>query len=267
MISSHFTFKPLHSGACMAFLLMLIHTCLVLPATAAETPSPPVQPQIVPLPRTSKLLQAGLPVRIVLYGDSISEVGRSPRWFGGATSEANNWGAKLKEWLGQKIPNSRFEVSYFAIGGQNTYEGLGRLDWLAQHRPDLVLVAFGANDCAHHFLEPSATQLALESLVKDIRTRYEADVVVVGTAGDNPLKPFFRHLPETLEAQAKAAKVTGALYVDMRKAALKVTENGKLWDKFYLNEGNCHPSDAGHQVWAENAGAVILSALGPEPRR
>ena len=33
------------------------------------------------------------------------------------------------------------DVAHFAIGGQNAYEGLGRLDWLKPLEPDLVLVA------------------------------------------------------------------------------------------------------------------------------
>jgi len=62
------------------------------------------------------------------------------------------------------------------------------LDWLESFKPDLVLVAFGTNDCCHHFLIPEETQLALTTLATEIRKRYDADVVLVSTGGDNPLK-------------------------------------------------------------------------------
>lgn len=202
-------------------------------------------------------LAAGEPVKLVLYGDSISEVGRSPRWHGGASSPETNWGARLVEKLAAAHPEGQFEIGFFGIGGQNTYEGLGRLDALAAFQPDLVLVAFGANDCSYHFLQPEQTALALTTLVKDIKKRYGADVVVVSTAGDNPHHPFFRHLDETVAAQRAVADETGVPFVDTRRAILEATEGGSRWANYHLNQENCHPNDAGHQVWADATFEVI----------
>ena len=217
--------------------------------------------EVVGLPRTRRLIAERKPVRIVVYGDSISEV--KAGWNGGAKSPEANWAAVLVKLLGDAHAGSAFTLRRFAIGGQNTYEGLGRLDGLKQFSPDLVLVAFGANDCCHHFLEPRETEQALTELVMEIRNRTDADVVVVGTGGDNPRKPFFRHLDETLAAQRQAAARTVSPFVDIRAAILAVTKGGDRWAEFHLATDNCHPNDAGHAVWAEAAATVVARAIDP----
>lgn len=211
------------------------------------------------LPRTRRLLAAGLPVRVVLYGDSISEV--KPGWNGGASAPDRNWGAVLVRHLAREWPRSVFTLGHFAVGGQNSYEGLGRLDQLADFRPDLVLVAFGANDCAHHFLCPDETRLALSSLVAEIPRRFGADVVLVGTGGDNPRQPFFRHLEETLAAQRGVADAASIPFADPRTAIVAATGAGERWADFHFNAGNCHPTDRGHEVWAASAHETIAAAL------
>lgn len=212
------------------------------------------------LPRTRQLIAERQPIRIVLFGDSISEV--KTGWNGGASAPERNWGAVLARRLAEAYPAAAFTAHHFAIGGQNSSEGLGRLDGLESFKPDLVLVAFGANDCAYHFLQPEETRLALTTLATEITKRFRADVVLVGTGGDNPLKPFFLHLEETIEAQRRAAVEADVPFVSMRAATLAATENGKRWAEFHFDTGNCHPTDRGHEVWAAAALAVLKAELG-----
>jgi lysophospholipase L1-like esterase len=211
------------------------------------------------LPRTRQLIAHKKPVRVVLYGDSISEV--KPGWNGGASAPEKNWGAALVKELGEAYPDSAFSLHHFAIGGQNSYEGLGRLDYLEPLKPDLVLVAFGANDCCYHFLVPEETRLALTTLTTEITKRFGADVVLVGTGGDNPVKPFFKHLDETRQAQKEAAAEADVPFVDMRTAILDATDNGKRWAELHVNADNCHPTDKGHEVWAAAAMTVLQRHL------
>jgi lysophospholipase L1-like esterase len=237
-------------GEVRTFLCLL--AALTLTAGEAETAM---------LPRTQQLIAEKKPVRVVIYGDSISEVKQG--WNGGAKTPESNWGAVLVKQLGEAHPGSAFSVQHFAIGGQNSYEGLGRLDGLEAFKPDLVLVAFGANDCCHHYLIPEETKLAQTTLCSEIRKRFSADVVLVGSGGDNPLKPFFKHLDETLAAQAQAAAEAKVPFVDMRAAVLAATEGGKRWAEFHFNADNCHPTNLGHVAWAEAAFAVIQRCLVP----
>jgi lysophospholipase L1-like esterase len=216
------------------------------------------------LERVAQRLTRGQPVSVVAYGDSISEVGRTSHWFGGAASPQCNWAAVLVARLRQRFHRSRFNLAHFGIGGQNAFEGLGRLDWLGTlpalggEAPDLVLLEFGANDCGHHHLPPEATGEAIAALIDGVRARHGADVGVLGLAGDNPLQPRFRHPDETAEAIRRTAQEKGAPYADLRAAILRATEDGRRWSDFHLAPDNCHPNDAGHDVWA---GAVHGSLL------
>ena len=236
--------------------IALLLFCLSLKGTTPQLrpteKTPAVKEEITTtLPRTRHLLAQRKPIRLILYGDSISEVKKG--WNGGAKTPEANWGAVLVKKLQAAYPGSAFSVHHFAIGGQNSYEGLGRLDGLEPFKPDLVLVAFGANDCCHHYLLHEETKLALSTLAAEIQKRFGADVVLVGTGGDNPLKPFFQHLDETLKAQKEAAAEAKVPFVDMRAAILKASDNGQRWAEFHVNAENCHPTDKGHEVWAETA--------------
>jgi lysophospholipase L1-like esterase len=213
------------------------------------------------LPRVQQRIAEQRPIQIVLFGDSISEVGRSPKWNGGASEPVANWGSQLVQLLASEYPHSIFSVAHFAIGGQNTYEGLGRLDALAPFNPDLVLLQFGTNDCCFHYLLPDETKLALTTMATEIRNRFDADVVIMSTGGDNPLKATFRHLDETISAQCQAAAEANVPFLDMRAAILAATEYGRQWSDFHLSADNCHPNDKGHQVWAQAAFAAICEAL------
>jgi lysophospholipase L1-like esterase len=213
------------------------------------------------LSRSQQKLHDKKPLRIVAFGDSISEVGRSSKWHGGASKPENNWAQQLGVLLRGAYPKSKFNVINAGIGGQNSYEGLGRIDALEKMKPDLVLIEFGTNDCVFHFLEPEQTRLALSTLAKDIHLRFGADVVLMGTAGDNPLEPFFQHRDETVEATRKAAADAGVLFVDMRAPILAATENGKQWADFHLNSNNCHPNDKGHEVWAQTVFSALRAAI------
>lgn len=224
--------------------------------TAGTTPK---QATTTILARTQQLIAEKKPIRVVIYGDSISEVKKG--WNGGAKTPESNWGAVLVKRLGEAYPDSTFTVQHFAIGGQNSYEGLGRLDGLEAFKPDLVMVAFGANDCCHHYLIPEETKLAQVTLATQIKNRFGADAVLVGSGGDNPLKPFFKHLDETLAAQAQAAAEAKVPFVDVRAAVIAATENGNRWAEYHINEENCHPTDKGHVVWAEAALKTLLNTL------
>jgi acyl-CoA thioesterase-1 len=244
---------------------LLLGALLLLGPALCLRGGEPAQPdrETPVLSRTRERLLAQKPVTLVLYGDSISEVGRSPRWHGGAASPETNWGAVLAGLIGAAHPGSEVTPVHFSIGGQNSYEGLGRLDWLPAESPDLVLVAFGTNDLWWHELQPAATERALRELVEQLQKRHGADVVLVSTAGENPSQERYRHTEETIAATRRAAEATGVPFVNMREAILAATGNGERWGEYHLKPDNAHPNDKGHRVWAETVFAVLRPHLAP----
>lgn len=245
----------------MRYLIAAVFLLILgLPGVSLAWPAEPDPATVPELDRLSGRILEKQPVRIVFWGDSISEVGRQPRWYGGASKPRNNWGAVLAAQMGEKYPGVTFEPVHAGIGGQNTYEGLGRLDDLWKLQPDVVFVAFGTNDCYWHHLYPEQTHRALDEILGEIRTR-GIDAVVVGTAGNAPADSRFTHITETVEAQRRAARKHDVPFVDTRAAIMAATEQGRHWGNYHLEPTDCHPNDAGHMVWAEAALAVVEASL------
>jgi lysophospholipase L1-like esterase len=214
------------------------------------------------LTRVTERLKRNQAVRIVCYGDSISNAGRMQDYHGGASCFENNWGQQLWNLLLKEFPQKKIVVENFGIGGQNAYEGLGRMDGLGRYNPDLVLIEFGANDCGWHELPPSATALAIRTMVQGIRHNHGADIVVLGVGGDNPKQPKMQHIEETLEAVRTVASETSAPFVDIRAAVLKATNNGEKWEQYHNGLQDCHPNDKGMTVWAEAVFEVLKREIG-----
>ena len=200
-------------------------------------------------------------LRIVLFGDSISEVGRTPNWFGGASAPDRHWGTRLGVMLRKVFPGREFDILPFGIGGQNAYEGLGRVDWLGTLYPDLVLLEFGTNDCGWHPLPPEATALAIGAMIEAIRACYQAEVMVILPVGDNPLCSTMSHVAETRSAIAQAAAARNAPLVDLLPDMLSATKQGEWWGEFHNGKQDCHPSDAGHEIWAHAVFKVLRANL------
>jgi lysophospholipase L1-like esterase len=245
--------KAMNSAIPFAVLVLLLVSCTTHSAVRAD------DNVTMLLENFTEKLRDEKPVTIVAFGDSISEVGRSPNWHGGATRPENNWAQRLGSLLQRAYPKSPITIVNAGIGGQNAYEGLGRIDSLEALKPDLVLIEFGTNDCVFHFLEPEQTQLALTTLAQEIKRRWGADVALMSTAGDNPLAPFFKHRDETIEATRRAAGAAKVLFIEMRMPMLNATHNGERWAKYHLSTNNCHPNDEGHRVWAQTVFNAICS--------
>lgn len=213
------------------------------------------------LQRVRQRMATGEPVTIVVYGDSISEVGRTPGYFGGASCAEAHWGNRLGDLLRQAYPGQAFLIKHFGVGGQNSYEGLGRLDWLTPYAPDLVLLAFGTNDCGWHPLCPTDTREAYWYLIGGVQERFGADVVVVGPGCDNPQDPVMRHVEETVAIIQSMAEEKGVPFVNIRQTMLAETHNGERWEQYHHSRQDCHPTDPGHQVWAQTVFSVLQREL------
>jgi len=206
-----------------------------------------------------------MPVRLLCYGASISEVGRTPNYFGGASRAEMNWGQQLSRLLNEKYPHTSFTTLHYGIGGQNAYELLGRFDWTPPDI-DLLMIQVGTNDCGYHEIPPQATANAVRSLIEATRVLRQADVMMVGSAGDNPCSPVLVHVSETLQAMRAVARENAVPIVPLREAVLVATDNGKRWAEYHDGEQGVHPNDRGMAVWASAVFQTIIETLSnPSP--
>ncbi|HEY8665398.1 MAG TPA: SGNH/GDSL hydrolase family protein [Tepidisphaeraceae bacterium] len=213
------------------------------------------------LKRSVEKIQNRQPLRIALYGDSISEVDRTPGYFGGASSFEMNWGQQLKRLLQKEYPGQEFIIQHFGAGGHNTYEALGRLDYLLPLKPDLVLIELGANDCGWHELSPAQSGVALERMIECLEFQLKCDIVILGVAGDNPAERLMKHHAETFAAQKQVAEKHQFPFVDLLSASARATKNGERWAEYHNGRQDCHPNDKGHVVWADAVFEVLKRHL------
>jgi hypothetical protein len=97
------------------------------------------------LPNTLRKLKQGLPVKIVLYGDSIAQGGNASG-FTGVPPHMPAFGELFVEYL-RSVYASSISVDNTAVGGKNSAWGVANShDRVAAREPDLVVLAFGMND-------------------------------------------------------------------------------------------------------------------------
>ena len=84
--------------------------------------------------------------------------------------------ARLEAWLDQRGVAAR--VVNAGVSGDTTADGLARLDWALAEKPDLVILALGAND-ALRGIEPSTVRENLDKMIGKIEAS-GAKVLLLG---------------------------------------------------------------------------------------
>ena len=214
------------------------------------------------LPRTKTLLKQGDSLRIVLYGDSISE-GYNASGYTGAEPYQPCYGNLLCQELmrrtGAEIDfiNSS-KASTGSVWGVNNVEELVNC-----HKVDLLIVAFGMNDgekTPEEFAE-NIRHLIERALLK----QKEMEVILVATSTPNPLltdekarfwgnqsifKSALNRLVDTFsnEVEIAVADITGMqAFLHSRKRFVDTTGN-------HVN----HPNDFFHRCYAQFLLGMLL---------
>jgi lysophospholipase L1-like esterase len=205
-----------------------------------------------PLARTATRLRAGQPVKVIAFGDSITAGGE-------ASSVALQYPSRYVEHLRGRYPRASITLENGATGGDNTVQGLARLDEKVLTRsPDLVLVAFGMND--HNRPGVGGVAVAdfkenLKQIVNRIREQTGADVILLSTFPPHPDWHFGTHQMERYaRATAEAAGECGVAYADVFAVWQKVLTR-KDPSSLLANNIN-HPNDFGHWLYLEALAAL-----------
>jgi acyl-CoA thioesterase-1 len=108
---------------------------------------------------------------------------------------------RLQAWLQGRGITAR--VVNAGVSGDTTTDGLARLDWALADKPDLVILALGAND-ALRGIEPATVRANLEKMIEKIQAS-GAKVLLLGmqappNLGDDYKQAFDRIFPELAQA-------------------------------------------------------------------
>lgn len=206
------------------------------------------------LPKLKNKLMKKLPLKVVLFGDSISAGGNAS----GATGVEPfmpPYGDLVVNEL-QKFYGSEIAYKNHSVGGTASAWGLQNIGVVADENPDLVMLAFGMND--------ASGRLTPEQYITNIQKQIEAIKEV------NPDAEFI--LVATMTGNSEWTASAPELYPLYRDELAKLCKEGiiladvtSIWTEILkcktfaslTGNGVNHPNDFGHRIYAQ----VILALL------
>jgi lysophospholipase L1-like esterase len=209
----------------------------------AQTNEWPVQAsQRAFLRATQTKLDAGRPVKIIAFGDSITAGGNASRpglifW--------QRWADELQ----RKYPQARITAVNGATGGDATRQGLERLqEKVLSQKPDLVLIGFGMNDHNTGGVPLPQFKQNLKEMAALIRAQTGAEVILFSAFPPNPRWKFgSHHMADYAAATAQAATESGCAYADVFNNWQSMAARKKPEDLLANNIN--HPNDFGHWIY------------------
>jgi acyl-CoA thioesterase I len=185
---------------------------------------------------------SGRGLKILTLGDSLSAGYGLPR-------EAS-FTSQLERALQQK--GYRAAVPQTGVSGETTAGGLARLEWMLADRPDLAIVALGANDSLRG-IDPTITRSNLDRILARLKER-GVKVVLAGMLAPRNLGPDYGRAFDAIYPDL-AAKHGVALYpFFLEGVAMRPALN--------LDDG-MHPTADGVAIMVKGILPLIERTLGP----
>lgn len=151
-------------------------------------------------------------------------------------------------WLAKFMPDVK--VIDAGIGGDTLDGGRARYERdVLRHKPDVVLIALGANDFWRQMRTPAEMGMDLETMVREARTRH-IQVVVASCFGDRPfwdetcVEFDFRRYElasQIAHVEREVCDAHGCLYVPNMQLDVKPNRLPPFWDE------TDHPNRAGNE--------------------
>jgi acyl-CoA thioesterase-1 len=158
--------------------------------------------------------------------------------------------AQLEAWLHGKGITAR--VINAGVSGDTTADGLARLDWALAEKPDLVILALGAND-ALRGIDPKAVRDNLDKMVRKVEASGAKLLLLGMLAPPNWGEEYDRAFDDIFPELARRHDVP--LYPFMLEGVAMKPE---------LNQPDgLHPNARGVGVLVERIGPLVESLLAP----
>jgi acyl-CoA thioesterase I len=216
------------------------------------------------LPGTIAALRAGRPLKIVLFGDSISTGCNASKWANTAPFQPA-YGELLVERLTEAY-RSAITFRNPSEGGRASAWGLEHIAAVTAEKPDLVIIAWGMNDSTGE-----GGGIPVETFIANLRAQMaavrkaqpKAEFILV--ASMLPNREWRLANPDRLiEYRDAMRKLVGP---GVALADVSAVWEGLLARKPYLDltgNGVNHPNDFGHLLYAEALSALLVRPQGGE---
>ncbi len=219
---------------------------------------PPPRSSLDNLPRLKKLLTAKAPVRIVLFGDSISLGGNASK-FQGCWPYQPIFG-ELVAWELEQYYGSKITFMNHSRGGAGAAFGASQAEsQVGWFKPDLAIIGYGMNDRGEK--RRGTYRESLEKIIDAIRRQSpETEIIIVTSMLNNPKQPS--GLEPVLFLRDEALKISrpGLAFVDMTSTHLELIKHKNYLDT--SGNGANHPNDFLHRIYAQR----LLEVLIPEKK-
>ena len=204
--------------------------------------------------------------KFLLFGDSVTDMGRNERGEGLAEAIGVGYAADIQSMLAVYYPDYRIRVINKGVSGNTSRDLVERFDRdVLPYRPENLLILIGINDVWRQFDSPLITEDACSP------EEYEQNLEnIIGRA-----KPFVRNLilvtPYYIEESTqdrmrarmdeysaivrKLAEKHGAIFVDLQAAWVKLL---KYYHSSFITWDRIHPNSQG----AMYAAKTIMKELG-----
>lgn len=200
------------------------------------------------LPKTLAKLEAGEPLRMLIYGDSIAVGAQSSGWCD-AAPYAPPWYDLFAQEL-MAVHDSEVTVINTAVGGMTSAWGTDNAKKLvAEQKPDLAIIAFGMNDGSTGVKKSSYIWNTLQIMAHVRAQNPDCEFILVATTLPNPLSSFATGQHETYQPWLLHLAQKGVAVADMTTVHQDMLLR-KRFEDFNANNIN-HPNDFLVRVYAQ----------------
>lgn len=210
------------------------------------------------LPKTVAKLRAKQPLKVVVFGDSISTGSNASQFTNaapGCPPYANLVAGALEKHFGSKV-----SLQNKAVDGTTSENGLKLVsdEQIGKDQPDLVIIGFGMND-VYYKHDAAKYQANIRGMIDRIRADApNTEFVLVASMLPNAE----RGIPLTLFPKYREA------LTELCGPGVTLADVTSMWEEllkrksFYDLTGNGinHPNDFGHRVYAETILGLLIDA-------
>jgi lysophospholipase L1-like esterase len=209
------------------------------------------------LPHTLGKLTAKQALTIALLGDSISTGCNASGWAKVAPFQPPYQDLLVRHL--ETVYGAKVTLANVAVGGTGSAWGVETIGKVIEAKPDLVILAFGMNDCPGR-LAAADYQANLKAMMDAVRqAQPEAEFILVATMLGNADWVIMQ--PELFPAYRDALAALcgpGVVLADMTSVWTALLKVKKDWDM--TGNGVNHPNDFGHRLYAQVLAALLVRA-------
>jgi len=179
-------------------------------------------------------------IKIMLYGDSLMA--------GYGLSQNENLSSALSSIL--NVGDSEVQIINASVSGNTSSNGLARLDWSLEDKPNIVILCLGANDMLRG-IDPKLTKQNLNNMIAKM-VQNGSKVILAGMRSPESMGKNY---------QQKFDLIYQELAEEHDVIFMPFLLDGVALEKDYLQSDYKHPNALGVNIMASNLYPYILKGM------